>query len=121
MTYCEIHEMDNCAHEERKVRVVQRRTVGEQLRDEGMAVVGKGNPDADAWTEKAVVALEELISTGRPFTSDDIHLKVGDPPVKNLMGSLMGKAYGLGANEIGYVKTKRDKGHARRIILWGSS
>lgn len=71
------------------------------------------------WRYKALDCIKELASRGKPFTSDDVHYEIGDPPHMNQMGAAFRDAHGMGLIEsVGVQKSKRPESKGRLIQVW---
>lgn len=74
------------------------------------------------WRYKALRCIEELAGKGEPFTSDDVHYEIGDPPHMNQMGAAFRDAHGMGLIEaIGTQKSKRRESKGRLIQVWAKA
>jgi hypothetical protein len=74
------------------------------------------------WRYRALRCIEELADKGEPFTSDDVHYEIGDPPHMNQMGAAFRDAHGMGIiAAIGTKKSTRKESKGRLIQVWAKA
>jgi hypothetical protein len=74
---------------------------------------------ADEWHQAAELVLDQLIASGRWFTSEDVRMVVGPPPNNGALGGLFLKAASAGRIEqVGYERSKRPARHAGLLRTW---
>lgn len=89
-----------------------------QRRDDGAAAAV--NAVHTTWRVGAEAALKRLIYSGRPFTADDLHELVPEPPGHhNAVGGLFIGAARRGEIEaVGYRQSDRPEAHRRPVRVW---
>jgi hypothetical protein len=71
------------------------------------------------WRYRALRCIEDLADKGEPFTSDDVHYEIGDPPEPNQMGAAFRDAHGMQLIQpIGTKKSNRKESKGRLIQVW---
>lgn len=96
---------------------------GKSLRDDGTAaVIAAATAPHRTYKDYAVEALESLITSGRPFTSDDVHALIPEdvkPHSANVLPALIGSA--ASRRRIvpaGWIASVRPTRHASRNRMW---
>jgi len=92
---------------------------GRARKEEGMEQVLENHAKAK-WLKKARTAMLVLAFEGKPFTSDDLRMKVGAPPTPNLIGAIFSSfaKEKLIHRTDNYLESARPEAHARRIPEW---
>lgn len=90
---------------------------GEQLRDQGVALVARTNLE---WEADAEWALAGLCRVGEPFTAADLIERVGMPSHPNKVGAFVLRAARAGTiRPTGlYAQARRPASHARAMRQW---
>lgn len=92
---------------------------GERLRDEGIAHADHG---ADIrWKVYAERVLDDLIAEGKPFTSEDLRERTGEPLAAGptIFGVLIRGAMQRGDIEhVGWDLSRRPQAHRRPVRVW---
>ena len=71
------------------------------------------------WIESAARRVPVMFDPGTEFSSDDLHAKLGDPPVANWVGVLAAKLRNEGMIEpVGYRKSERRSANGRVLSVW---
>ncbi len=72
------------------------------------------------WRAAAKEAIADLAASGRPFTSDDIHARVGAEPSRRAgLGALLLAAARRGEIvPVGFRQSERREAHARNVRVW---
>jgi hypothetical protein len=92
---------------------------GEQLRDQGAAVVEAFEKAHTDWVQRANEALLFLARSGRDFNADDVRDIAGSPLRPNAMGALFLRAVrDKTVVQVGERKMVRPIGHARRTATY---
>ena len=91
--------------------------LGRELRDEGIHRVDVSVDDL--WKIRAEAAIYELAALMRPFTSEDVRARAGDPPKPNAMGGRFMSAARRGTIvRAGYSQATRAERHASALAQW---
>lgn len=94
---------------------------GRARRDDGVDHAGDGAPAAltAGWRVLADEAIGDLARTGREFSADNLVLRVGEPPVPNMLGGVFLAAAKRGLiRGVGYRPGTRPAAHARVQRVW---
>lgn len=93
-------------------------TIGEALRDAGMAAAWEHSPDD--WRRDAIAAIERLARSKEPFTSEDLRAQLGDVPNPNAVGHVFQWAArtALIVKTGAYRNATRPEAHATELPLW---
>lgn len=72
------------------------------------------------WTLDALAAIRELSEEKSTFTSDDLYLRVSEPPHHNMVGDAFREAHRLGLIEMtgDSIQSSRKAAKGRRIFCW---
>lgn len=74
----------------------------------------------NVWTLDALTAIRELAHEKPTFSSDDLYLKVSEPPHHNMVGDAFREAHRLGLIEMtgDSIQSSRKAAKKRRIFVW---
>ena len=93
-----------------------RETLARRSRDHGATIALWSS---DEWANAAELVLDELIESGREFTSEDVRLITGPAPSNGSFGGLFLRAAKAGRIPcVGYERSKRPARHAGLLRAW---